>query len=936
MFPPDPNGPNGSISPNPPMPYNSNTYTDSSNNTPGIYVGTINGVAASGVSAATISITTNSEVDPFTTGYSNVSYNSVIFFYNSTTQVPGSYQGYNPGSHTTTITPNSLISNGATNAAIGTPLYILYYSGLVYTNSTGPPPVSYTLPSQFNPGVGSSANPGGLQMGYIFTILPCNEPTNLSQTGYLNNQILLSWSAPTDNGGGAITNYIVQYNTTGYAPWVQVNTLSSSTNYTVPELTNGTRYYFQVAAVNGYCNNGGPTSGPFSTTFSGISATTPDAPNNLTALSGLQSVSLTWDAPLNNGGTPIISYIVQYRVHGTPTWTTASSSISGATPYYVVSSLSDGTSYDFQVSATNTAGTGPYSAIVSATTLALPDAPTNLTAVPGLQSVSLTWDAPLNNGGTPITSYSVQYRISGMTPPSPWIPTPPISVSGATPYYVVSSLSDGTSYDFQVSATNTAGTGPYSAIVSATTFALPDAPTNLVATPGLQSMSLTWNAPLNNGGTPIISYIVQYRVHGTPTWTTASSSISGATPYYVVSGLQNATLYDFRVAAVNAVGQGPYSAIVMAETPTASSIGLTAEPGFQSVSLIWTTLSDDGVVSYTVRYRLHGTTPTSPWLPATTLPSPILPSTTPIHVIVTGLSNATIYDFEVAAVSAVGTGPYSFITCSTDMVPSAPTNLSGVPGTLQVSLTWSAPISDGGSPVVDYLIEYKLDSSGTWSTFSHVPSVATNQIVTGLNGNSLYDFRVSAQNIVGYSVPSNIFETTPFGAANVQYNKCGIKGYVPPPPPWSRAGGNNCPNCYSNYGYAACGAKGQPYSTYELDQRRKAEILKYKINGAQLSPSLFYSMISRNAFTRKKSWATQTQTYTNPNVNSLPEIKNASDETVALQCNNPPVLCSLTSDSDVPGPVIPLCIDENVPLYNYKMQVTNSFGGKYPVGLPPQ
>jgi hypothetical protein len=216
MFPPDPNGPNG-FSPNPPMPYNSNTYTDSASpaNTPAIYVGTINGVAASGISASTISITTNSAVYPFTTGYSNLPYNSVIFFYNTTTQVPGSYQGYSPGGHTTTITPNSLISGGATNAAIGIPLYILYYSDLVYTNSTGPPLVSYTLPSQFNPGVGSPANPGGLQMGYIFTILPCNEPTNLSQTSYLNNQIPISWSAPTDNGGGAlgtITNCSIQHN----------------------------------------------------------------------------------------------------------------------------------------------------------------------------------------------------------------------------------------------------------------------------------------------------------------------------------------------------------------------------------------------------------------------------------------------------------------------------------------------------------------------------------------------------------------------------------------------------------------------------------------------------------------------------------------------------------------------------------------------------
>ena len=164
--------------------------------------------------------------------------------------------------------------------------------------------------------------------------------------------------------------------------------------------------------------------------------------------------------------------------------------------------------------------------------------------------------------------------------------------------------------------------------------------------------------------------------------------------------------------------------------------------------------------------------------------------------------------------------------------------------------------------------------------------------------------------------------------ANDQVDACGIKGFVPDPPPWSRAGGNNCPNCVSNYGYAGCiGSNGLFYSTYALDQRRKAEILKYKGNSAQLSRAQQYSMASRNAFTRKKSWATQTQTYTNPNVNNLPEIQNAGGVAVALQCNQPNVLCSLTSDSDVPGPVIPLCIDESVPLYNYKLQVTPASGG---------
>ena len=166
------------------------------------------------------------------------------------------------------------------------------------------------------------------------------------------------------------------------------------------------------------------------------------------------------------------------------------------------------------------------------------------------------------------------------------------------------------------------------------------------------------------------------------------------------------------------------------------------------------------------------------------------------------------------------------------------------------------------------------------------------------------------------------------------FNACGIKGAVACPPRWSRVGGNNCPNCASNYGEVACGDSVGPYTTYELDQRRKVEILKYKKNSAQMSKAQQYSMASRNALTRKKSWATQTQTHTDPNVDKLPEIQNEG-VTVALKCNQPIVPCSLTSDCDVPGPVIPLCIDESVPLYNYKMQLSYPSGGKEGItGLP--
>ena len=171
---------------------------------------------------------------------------------------------------------------------------------------------------------------------------------------------------------------------------------------------------------------------------------------------------------------------------------------------------------------------------------------------------------------------------------------------------------------------------------------------------------------------------------------------------------------------------------------------------------------------------------------------------------------------------------------------------------------------------------------------------------------------------------------------NKSTSACGGVGYVPNPPRlWSRANGNNCPNCASNYGYQNCSLNPNTvrvYSTRELDERRKAEILKYKNNSSNMSKAQQYSMASRNALTRKKSWATQTQTYTNPNVDNLPEIKipiNNVFQTVSLRCNNANNKCGRTSDCDVPGPVIPLCIDESVPLYNYKPQTTYSSGSNF-------
>jgi len=92
--------------------------------------------------------------------------------------------------------------------------------------------------------------------------------------------------------------------------------------------------------------------------------------------------------------------------------------------------------------------------------------------------------------------------------------------------------------------------------------------------------------------------------------------------------------------------------------------------------------------------------------------------------------------------------------------PGAPTGLAGTAATTSVSLAWTAPASDGDSPITDYAVEYGPDTS-TYTTFTHTPSTVTSQTVAGLAASTEYVFRVAAVNAVGTgSFTSPITRTT--------------------------------------------------------------------------------------------------------------------------------------------------------------------------------
>jgi hypothetical protein len=101
-------------------------------------------------------------------------------------------------------------------------------------------------------------------------------------------------------------------------------------------------------------------------------------------------------------------------------------------------------------------------------------------------------------------------------------------------------------------------------------------------------------------------------------------------------------------------------------------------------------------------------------------------------------------------------------------VPLKPVNLGVVVGESSVSLSWSTPLSDGGTAILDYVVEYKLSSSGFWSVYTEGISTDTFTSVIGLTNDTSYDFRVSAVNGIGQGPASTAVTAAPGVPATVQ------------------------------------------------------------------------------------------------------------------------------------------------------------------------
>jgi len=143
-------------------------------------------------------------------------------------------------------------------------------------------------------------------------------------------------------------------------------------------------------------------------------ATTPSAPEYLQATAGDELVTLEWFAPVSTGGTPITNYRV-YR--GTTSQEQELLTTSVYYTWYIDSSVTNGLTYYYSVSADNSVGEGDISTIVRATPtiptyITCPSPPRGLQAVVGDGKVKLSWTEPSDDGGRQVTGYHIFRRTS--------------------------------------------------------------------------------------------------------------------------------------------------------------------------------------------------------------------------------------------------------------------------------------------------------------------------------------------------------------------------------------------------------------------------------------------------------------------------------------------------------------------------------------------
>ena len=344
-------------------------------------------------------------------------------------------------------------------------------------------------------------------------------------------------------------------------------------------------------------------------------------------------------------------------------------------------------------------------------------------------SIELSWNPPTQTYGQIIQGYTIKQEITS------GVYNEIANTVGSGTDYTVSDLTTDESYAFVVAANYLRGSSDVSEKVTVTLSAsstsnssndgdngnsdsvlpsgVPDSPTNLEVHPVLSTqIDLSWSAPENDSdnNNSITSYKIEVRIIDDSSYSTVIADTENTDTTYSHSGLIPNTTYIYRVYAINDVGTSEPSDEQLANT-------LITDPEEESNN------NSDSVSD----------------------------------------NNNVNNDNNVASDTN--------ISSSFSDVPGQPIDLQAIPiSQTRINLSWSAPIDSGlSSPLLGYKIESKTSEESDYSILvTNTGNASTTSYShTGLTAGLTYQYRVSAINSSGESVPSDIIEATIVSADSV-------------------------------------------------------------------------------------------------------------------------------------------------------------------------
>ncbi|XP_027759216.1 myomesin-3 [Empidonax traillii] len=520
--------------------------------------------------------------------------------------------------------------------------------------------------------------------------------------------LILSWVAPSDDGGSPVLGYLIERCVAGSEDWVPCNAQPVKTcRCPVLGLAEGHTYQFRVKAVNKVgISHPSKASDPVTTRdpsrdkrvtvipYDGgrtieISKDEleghikiPLPPTNVHATEVREDyVALAWDEPDPRGREPL-SYYVEKSIAGSDCWQMVNVDVAVHSPRFALFDLAEGRSYRFRVRSVNKFGISepslPSPPVTAGAKLAPLPPPSQVLAFRDTKtSVVLQWDKP-KDGLEPL-GYYIYCRETG-TEEWQTVNNKPVTCNEFT----VPGLQPGKEYVFCVKSVSEAGLSesspPTDPIVVRPAIACPSAPRGFVLLHcGKTTMTIGWKAPKRKGGTKILGYFLDQHDGSERDWHGVNIQ---PIPQRVctVSRLEEGHLYQFRARAMNLAGVGEVSEpsdLFRCEEWTMPQPGppydvRCTEVRDSSLQLHWEAPLYTGAGPVTGYYVDMCEEGSEEWRQINKQPV----ATT--HMKVSGLETGKCYVFQVRAVNKAGIGPPS--------LPSDPVVAKTRPGTNEIEL----------------------------------------------------------------------------------------------------------------------------------------------------------------------------------------------------------------------------------------------------------